>query len=154
MHGVVSANLKFTHQRTPLSRAIRGLVPANKHACRTASAYAPALHGIFIWGVHGKPFQWKPMMFVPMLFLSGYMNIVGFKIDSAGLTGAVGGMYALTGLRRRQQKWLSVRGVSRMAAIGIGAVNMAACGSVYLTGDRKAEREEMEERDRWGIHQK
>jgi hypothetical protein len=42
------------------------------------------------------------MMFPPVLLFSSYLNLSNYKTDSAGLTAAWSGLYALLAMRRRQ----------------------------------------------------
>lgn len=109
-----------------------------------------------ITSLHFRPFQAMPMLlFTPMLLLSGYLNIGGFKIDSAGLTAAWSGLYVLLAARRRPAQGLrqrfTARGAVRLTAMGLASVNTVAGSMVYAIGDREAEKEERQERDRWGI---
>lgn len=106
--------------------------------------------------LHSRPFQPLPMLlFTPVLLLSGYLNIGGFKVDSAGLTAAWSGLYALLAARRRPaaslRRRFTARGAVRLTAMGLASVNTVAGAVVYATGDREAEKEERQERDRWGI---
>ena len=105
-----------------------------------------------ITALHFRPFQALPMAFTPVLLFSSYLNLAGFKIDSAGITAAWSGMYVLLALRRRQpfRQRFSARGVIRGAAIGLGGVNTVAGGWAYAYGDREREKAERKERNRWG----
>jgi len=108
-----------------------------------------------ITALHFRPLQKLPMTFVPLLLFSSYLNVAGFKIDSAGMTAAWSGLYVLLAARRRPaslRNKVSARGVVRGAAMGLGAVNTLAGGLAYATGDRRAEEEERRERNRWGIY--
>lgn len=107
-------------------------------------------------GLHLKPLARVPIfLFTPMLVFSAYLNVAGYKIDSAGMTAAWSGLYVLLAARRRpaslRSKFMSLRGVVRGAAMGLGGVNTVAGGYVYFMGNREAEAEERRERDRWGI---
>lgn len=109
-----------------------------------------------ITALHARPFQPVPMLlFTPMLLLSSYLNIGGFKIDSAGLTAAWSGLYFLLAARRRPAQGLrqrfTARGAVRLTAMGLASVNTVAGLQVYVMGDREKEKEERQERDRWGI---
>ncbi|KAK7735245.1 hypothetical protein SLS53_007635 [Cytospora paraplurivora] len=108
-----------------------------------------------ITALHYRPFQALPMLvFTPMLIVSSYLNVAGFKIDSAGLTAAWSGLYVLLAARRRGiplRQRFTARGATRVAAQGLGLVNAVAGGYVYATGDREEEKLERKERDRWGI---
>lgn len=95
------------------------------------------------------------MLFVPVLIFSSYANLQTFKIDSAGITAAASGTYALLALRRKQANAslfgtkLTIRGGVRAAAIGLALVNTLAGAWVYSTGNREAEKLERKERPRW-----
>lgn len=108
-----------------------------------------------ITALHARPFQKLPMLlFTPMLLFSSYLNIAGFKVDSAALTAAWSGMYVLLAARRRPtslRQRFTARGVVRLSAMGLGIANSLAGGYAYAVGDREAEKVERQERDRWGI---
>lgn len=109
-----------------------------------------------ITSLHFRPFQPLPMLvFTPMLVLSSYLNLGGFKIDSAGLSAAWSGLYFLLAARRRPVQGLrqrfSAKGAVRLGAMGLASVNTVSGLAVYTMGDREAEKEERQERDRWGI---
>ncbi|KUI73857.1 hypothetical protein VM1G_09501 [Cytospora mali] len=108
-----------------------------------------------ITALHYRPFHKLPMLvFTPMLVIGSYLNVAGFKIDSAGLTAAWSGLYVLLAARRRPvslRQRFTARGATRLAAMGLGTINAVAGGYAYGTGDREAEKQERKERDRWGI---
>ncbi|KAJ9138599.1 hypothetical protein NKR23_g8325 [Pleurostoma richardsiae] len=107
-----------------------------------------------ITALHARPFQPLPMTFVPLLAFSSYLNVAGFKLDSAGITAAWSGLYVLLAMRRRSPRGLrgkfSARGLVRGTAMGLGTVNTVAGGWAYAMGDRAKETEERKERNRWG----
>ncbi|KAI1337265.1 hypothetical protein F5Y15DRAFT_157908 [Xylariaceae sp. FL0016] len=108
------------------------------------SSMAPTGLATLITALHARPFQVHPMLFVPLLLFASYANLQGFKIDSAGVTAAASGTYALLALRRSPGAiWrkFSVRGVVRGSAVGIGAMNTVSGGWVYAKGSTKASRE-------------
>lgn len=108
-----------------------------------------------ITALHLRPLQKLPMLFAPLLLFSSYLNVAGFKIDSAGMTAAWSGLYLLLAARRRPaalRNKISARGVVRGTAMGLAGINTVAGGLAYATGDRKAEEEERKERNRWGIY--
>ncbi|KAI0901237.1 hypothetical protein F4806DRAFT_492126 [Annulohypoxylon nitens] len=116
------------------------------------SSFAPTGLATLITALHWRPFQTRPMLFVPILLFSSYSNLQGFKIDSAGMTAAASGTYALLAMRRRAPSFRSrftIRGVVRGAAIGIAAVNMVTAGWVYANGDREKEKAERKDNPRW-----
>lgn len=113
-----------------------------------------------ITSLHFRPFHKLPMLvFTPMLLLSSYLSVAGFKIDAAGLSAAWSGLYVLLAARRRPsaagaaslRQRFTARAAVRGAAVGLGLVNAAGGGYAYAVGDREAERVERKERDRWGI---
>lgn len=109
----------------------------------------PAGLATLITALHFRPLQLRPMAFVPILLFSSYINLQGFKKDAAGISAAASGTYALLALRRRSRGLLSVRGVVRGAAIGLGVVNALAGGWVYATASREKEQLERKENPRW-----
>ncbi|KAI1195271.1 hypothetical protein F5X97DRAFT_247196 [Nemania serpens] len=118
------------------------------------SSLAPTGLATLITPLHVRPAQPLPLLFVPVLLFSSYANLQGFKVDSAGVTAAASGTYALLALRRRQAagfraKFLSVRGVVRGSAIALGVANAVAAGWVYATGDREREKLDRKDNPRW-----
>jgi hypothetical protein len=61
----------------------------------------PTLLATLITAQHFRPFQGLPMMFPPVLLFSSYLNLSGYKKDSAGITAAWSGLYALLAMRRK-----------------------------------------------------
>ncbi|KAI0384756.1 hypothetical protein F5Y04DRAFT_247735 [Hypomontagnella monticulosa] len=116
------------------------------------SSFAPTGLATLITALHFRPLQVRPMLFVPILLFSSYSNLQGFKIDSAGITAAASGTYALLALRRRPAAFMnrfSIRGIVRGAAVGIGLINAATAGWVYAMGDREKEKQERRDNPRW-----
>ncbi|KAI0095611.1 hypothetical protein F4814DRAFT_454004 [Daldinia grandis] len=116
------------------------------------SPFAPTGLATLITAMHFRPLQVRPLLFVPILFFSSYANLQGFKIDSAGITAAASGTYALLAMRRRPGTFInrfSIRGLVRGSAVGIGIVNAIAAGWVYGTGDREREKAERTDNPRW-----
>ncbi|KAI1480819.1 hypothetical protein K445DRAFT_319986 [Daldinia sp. EC12] len=116
------------------------------------SPFAPTGLATLITALHFRPLQVRPMLFVPILFFSSYANLQGFKIDSAGITAAASGTYALLAMRRKPNTFMnrfSIRGLVRGSAVGIGLINAIAAGWVYGTGDREKEKEERRDNPRW-----
>jgi hypothetical protein len=115
---------------------------------------APTGLATLIAPLHLRPAQPLPLLFVPVLLFSSYANLQGFKVDSAGVTMAASGAYALLALRRKpvggfRSKFFSVRGVVRGSAVALGFTNAVAAGWVYATGDRKKEKRNRRENPRW-----
>lgn len=79
------------------------------------------------------------MMFPPVLLFSSYLNLSGYKKDSAGITAAWSGLYALLAMRRKHQikQKFGARGLVRGASLGLCAVNVAAGGLAYVFGKRE-----------------
>ncbi|KAH8162902.1 hypothetical protein CIB48_g5359 [Xylaria polymorpha] len=117
------------------------------------SSLAPAGLATLVAPLHLRPAQPFPLLFVPVLLFSSYANLQGFKIDSAGLTMAASGTYALLALRRTPvggiRSKFSVRGVVRGSAVGLGIVNAVAAGWVYATGSREKEKQYRKDNPRW-----
>ncbi|KAI1298663.1 hypothetical protein F5Y03DRAFT_398033 [Xylaria venustula] len=117
------------------------------------SSLAPTGLATLITALHLRPAQPVPLLFVPVLLFSSYANLQGFKIDSAGVTTAASGTYALLALRRKPvggfRSKFSIRGAVRGSAIGIGVVNVLAAGWVYATGNRQQEKQYREDNPRW-----
>ncbi|KAI0125098.1 hypothetical protein BJ170DRAFT_488091 [Xylariales sp. AK1849] len=114
---------------------------------------APTGLATLITALHFRPLQIRPMLFVPVLLFSSYINLQGFKKDSAGITAATSGTYALLALRRNAgglMRKFGVRGAVRGAAMGLGVMNAVGCGWVYATTDRRLEAEERSDNPRWG----
>lgn len=108
-----------------------------------------------ITALHYRPFQAFPMLFTPLLMISSYLSVAGFKIDGAAMTAAFSGMYVLLAARRRPaslRKKFTARGIVRGTAMGLGSANCLAGGYTYATGDRKAEEQERRELDKWGAY--
>ncbi|KAI1330769.1 hypothetical protein F5Y16DRAFT_342913 [Xylariaceae sp. FL0255] len=119
------------------------------------SSMAPTGLATLIASLHLKPAQPLALSFVPLLLFSSYANLQGFKIDSAGITAATSGTYALLAMRRKNNpggikgKFFSVRGVVRGSAVALGLMNTLAAGWVYATGSREKEKRYREENPRW-----
>ncbi|CAA9964101.1 hypothetical protein CFE70_007251 [Pyrenophora teres f. teres 0-1] len=101
----------------------------------------PTLLATLITAQHARPFQVFPMMFPPVLLFSSYLNLSNYKTDSAGITAAWSGLYALLAMRRRQgiKNKLTVRGVVRGGSLALCAVNVVGCGLAYTFGKREKE---------------
>lgn len=119
----------------------------------------PATLATLVIALHTRPRQLAPLLlFAPPLFLSTYVNLAGFPTGAAGISAAWSGLYALMALRRRPTgraaglgaRFLSPRGLTRGAAVGLGAVNAVAGGWTYFRGDWEADEEERVKRNRWG----
>ncbi|EMD68380.1 hypothetical protein GGP41_003406 [Bipolaris sorokiniana] len=104
----------------------------------------PTLLATLITAQHARPFQIFPMMFPPVLLFSSYLNLSNYKTDSAGITAAWSGLYALLAMRRSQgiRNKFTVRGVVRGASLALCAVNVVGCGLAYTFGKREKEEKE------------
>jgi len=78
-----------------------------------------------------------------LLLFSTYLNLQGFKIDSAGTTAALSGAYLILAGRRRIGfvNKFGARGVIRGASMGLCLVNLIGGGLAYGFGSRKKEDE-------------
>ncbi|KAI5359705.1 hypothetical protein Slin15195_G115650 [Septoria linicola] len=98
----------------------------------------PMLLATLITAQHLRPFQTIPMLFPPILVFSSYLNVQGFKKDSAGLMSAWSMAYFVLA-RRRQVKLgqkFTARGATRGVTMGLCAVNAVAGGWAYWKGNR------------------
>lgn len=85
-------------------------------------------------------------MTVPaVLLLSTYLNLNDYATDAAGITAAWSGLYLVLARRRKSAKFTNrfrARGLVRGAAMGVAAINLAACGVTYAFGRNKPEENE------------
>jgi MFS superfamily sulfate permease-like transporter len=83
------------------------------------------------------------MLFPPLLLFSTYLNLQGYKIDSAGTTAAFSGAYILLASRRRLGflNKFGTRGIIRGATMGLALVNVVGGGLAYTFGSRSKEDE-------------
>jgi hypothetical protein len=83
------------------------------------------------------------MIFPPLLLFSTYLNLQGYKIDSAGTTAAFSGTYLLLASRRRMgfMNKFGARGLIRGATMGLCLVNVVGGGLAYAFGSRTKEEE-------------
>jgi len=90
---------------------------------------------------HMRPFQTLPMLFPPVLLFSSYLNVQGYKKDSAGVTSAWSAAYMLLAWRRKQQfqRKFGARGLTRGATLGLCAANVVGGGLAYAFGGRSKE---------------
>jgi MFS superfamily sulfate permease-like transporter len=86
------------------------------------------------------------MLFPPLLLFSTYLNLQGFKIDSAGTTAALSGTYLVLAGRRRMglMNKFGARGIIRGATMGLCLVNLVGGGLAYGFGSRAKEDEKKE----------
>ncbi|KAK5171646.1 hypothetical protein BJ546DRAFT_1056836 [Cryomyces antarcticus] len=100
----------------------------------------PTLLATLITAQHIRPFQPLPMLFPPVLLFTTYLNINGYKADSAGATAAWSGLYMILAGRRRQKfgAKFGARGLVRGATIGLCAVNLVSGGVAYAFGSSTA----------------
>ncbi|KAJ9665147.1 hypothetical protein H2201_004808 [Coniosporium apollinis] len=103
----------------------------------------PTLLATLVTAQHMRPFQALPMLFPPALLFATYMNLNSYKIDSAGFTAALSGLYFVLAQRRKQKfaNKFGARGLIRGATLGLCAVNVAGCGVAYAFGNRRKEEE-------------
>lgn len=84
------------------------------------------------------------MLFPPLLLFSTYLNLQGYKIDSAGTTAALSGSYLVLAGRRNQgfMNKFGARGLIRGATVGLCLANVVGGGLAYAFGSRSKEDEE------------
>ena len=104
----------------------------------------PALLATFIFAQHARPLQGVPMIFPPLLLFSTYLNLQGYKIDSAGTTAALSGTYLMLAGRRRMGfvSKFGARGILRGATMGLCLANLVGGGIAYAFGSRSKEDDE------------
>jgi hypothetical protein len=109
----------------------------------SANPVPPALLATLVFAQHARPFQPIPMLFPPLLLFSTYLNLQGFKIDSAGTTAAFSGTYLLLAGRRRMgfMNKFGARGIIRGATMGLCLVNVVGGSLAYAFGSRTKEDE-------------
>jgi MFS superfamily sulfate permease-like transporter len=107
----------------------------------TENPVPPALLATLVFAQHARPFQPLPMLFPPLLLFSTYLNLQGFKIDSAGTTAALSGAYLVLAGRRRMGfvNKFGARGIIRGATMGLCLVNLVGGGLAYSFGSRTKE---------------
>jgi hypothetical protein len=81
------------------------------------------------------------MLFPPLLLFSTYLNLQGYKIDSAGTTAALSGTYLVLAGRRRMgfMNKFGARGLIRGATMGLCLANVVGGGLAYGFGSRAKE---------------
>ncbi|KAI4742562.1 hypothetical protein E4T50_07016 [Aureobasidium sp. EXF-12298] len=104
------------------------------------SSVPPTALATLITAQHFRPFQKLPMLFVPVLLFSSYLNLNGYPVDSAGVTSAWSAAYLVVA-RRRKQAFASkfgARGAIRGLTLGLCAANIVSGGLAYTFGKREA----------------
>ena len=109
----------------------------------TENPVPPALLATFVFAQHARPFQPLPLLFPPLLLFSTYLNLQGYKIDSAGITAAFSGAYLRLASRRRVglMNKFGARGIRRGATMGLALLNVVGGGLAYTFGSRTEEDE-------------
>jgi hypothetical protein len=97
-----------------------------------------------VFAQHARPFQATPMIFPPILLFSTYLNLQGYKVDSAGTTAAFSGLYLVLAGRRRNPfiSKFGARGIIRGATMALCLANVVGGGLAYLFGSRSKENDE------------
>ncbi|KAL2833415.1 hypothetical protein BDW59DRAFT_138622 [Aspergillus cavernicola] len=106
--------------------------------------FPPTLLATLITAQCMRPLQKLPMLFPPIFLFTSYVNLLGFKTDSAGIGAAWSGLYLLISARRKQpfmKKW-GARGLTRGATMGLCLVNMVGGGLAYTLGKKEDEEDE------------
>jgi len=88
---------------------------------------------------HIRPIAYLPLLFPPVFLFSSYLNVNGYKTDSAGITAAWSGAYLLLARRRKQGfgNKFGARGLIRGGTMGLCLVNLAGGGLAYAFGGKK-----------------
>ncbi len=107
----------------------------------TENPVPPALLATLVVAQHARPFQPVAMLFPPLLLFSTYLNLQGYKIDSAGTTAALSGTYLVLAGRRRMGfvNKFGARGIIRGATMGLCLANLVGGGLAYGFGSRSKE---------------
>ena len=81
------------------------------------------------------------MLFPPLLLFSTYLNLQGYKVDSAGTTAAFSGVYLVLAGRRKVgfTSKFGARGLVRGATSILALVNVVGGGLAYAFGSRSKE---------------
>ncbi|KAK3074716.1 hypothetical protein LTR53_002591 [Teratosphaeriaceae sp. CCFEE 6253] len=105
-----------------------------------ANPVPAALTATLITAQHIRPLQPLPMLFPPVFLFSSYLNVNGYKTDSAGLTAAWSAVYFLLARRRKQAfgSKFGARGLVRGGTLGLCAVNVVSGGLAYAFGEKAA----------------
>jgi hypothetical protein len=90
---ILTCHLPYTHV---------SLRVVEQHSQFLENSVPPTLLATLITAQHARPFQPLPMLFPPILLFSSYLNLSNYKTDSAGITAAWSGLYALLAIRRSQ----------------------------------------------------
>ena len=100
-----------------------------------------SLLATLVFAQHARPLQAIPMIFPPVLLFSTYLNLQGYKVDSAGTTAAFSGLYLVLAGRRRNpyMSKFGVRGIVRGATMGLCLANVVGGGLAYVFGSRGRE---------------
>jgi hypothetical protein len=118
-------------------------LPPNTHPLilqPTESSVPPTALATLITAQHFRPLQKLPMLFVPVLLFSSYLNLNGFPVDSAGVTSAWSAAYLVVARRRKQafSSKFGARGAVRGLTLGLCAANIVSGGLAYAFGKREA----------------
>ncbi|KAF2769593.1 hypothetical protein EJ03DRAFT_374324 [Teratosphaeria nubilosa] len=97
------------------------------------------LTATLITAQHLRPLQPLPLLFSPVLLFSSYLNVNGYKKDSAGITSAWSAAYLVIARRRHHsiRNKFGARGLVRGATLGLCAVNFAAGVWTYAFSERE-----------------
>lgn len=81
------------------------------------------------------------MLFPPMLLFTTYLNLQGYKVDSAGTTAAISGAYLVLAGRRKLgfMNKFGARGLLRGSTMILCLANVVGGGLAYTFGSRSKE---------------
>ena len=107
------------------------------------NSFTPTLLATLVTAQHIRPFQALPMVFPPVLLFSSYLNLQGFKKDSAGLMAAWSAAYLVLARRRKQAfgSKFGARGIIRGATMGLCVMNVVSGGLAYALNRRTDDKE-------------
>jgi hypothetical protein len=115
----------------------------------SAGSRHPAFAAATLIGfAHLPPRQFLPLIFPPIFYSSIYLNMTGYKHDSAALTGAYSGLYLLLA-RRSKYNWAEYGRFQRFCgrlAVPVCLMNVVGGGLVYFTEKRTQERDEIRDK--------
>lgn len=123
----------------PTAQIHHSILSRSSNISPSENPLPPTLLATLVFAQHARPFQTLPMLFPPILLFSSYLNVQGFKTDSAGLTSAWSAAYLVLARRRKQAfgSKFGARGLVRGATVGLCLANVAGGGLAYAFGRKR-----------------